>query len=94
MQKVLNANKLIFVWICFLNLSCSSVKKAISKNQINVLNTIIQSSRFSIYYKTINNNGSSLKKPIEEYITNDLEFQFCESNIITENDIVYLKREF
>ena len=94
MQKVLSANKLVFIWICFLNLSCSSAKKAISENQINVLNTIIQSSKYSIYYKTINNNGTNLKKPIEKYITNNLEFQFCEPDIINENDIIFLRKEF
>lgn len=94
MQKVLNVNTLVFIWICFVNLSCSSAKEIINENQINVLNKIIQSSKFSIYYKTVDNNGTSLKKPIEEYITNDLEFQFCESNIINENDIVFLRKEF
>ncbi|MDX6745505.1 hypothetical protein SHK09_01775 [Polaribacter sp. PL03] len=94
MQKVLNANKLVFIWICFVILSCSSAKEITDENQINVLNTIIQSSKSSIYYKTINNNGTSFKKPIEEYITDNLEFQFCETYIIKENDIVFLRKEF
>ena len=94
MIKELNIKKLIFVFLCMVNLSCSSSKKTISKNQVNVLNTILHSSEYSIYYKTIINNGTSFKKPIEEYITDNLEFQFCESDIINKSEIVFLRKEF
>lgn len=92
MLQVQNVN--IFVFVCFVNLSCSSVKKPISKNQINVLNTILNSSKYSIYYKTIINNGTNLRKPIEEYITKNLEFQFCDFNFVNESEILLLKKEF
>jgi hypothetical protein len=72
MQKVLNVNKLVFIWVCFVILSCSSAKEIINENQINVLNTIIQSSKSSvislpilfrnntmaIYYNTETSGGS------------------------------------
>lgn len=75
-------------------MSCSSVKATISENQIDVLNTIINSSKHNIYYKTIIDNGTSLQNPIEDYITDNLEFQFCDSNVLNDTEIVFLRKEF
>lgn len=94
MPRAQNVIKLFFIWFCLLTLSCSPTKKLINQNEIDVLNAIIKSSKFSVYYKTIDNNGTSLKKPIGDYINNDLEFQFCETNIINYNEVGFLKKEF
>jgi hypothetical protein len=93
MLKAQNVNKYIYVFFLFIIVSCSSNKVLISNNHIEVLNTILSSSRNKIFYKTIINDVNSLKKPINEYIKDNLQFQFCQSNIISEGEICFLRKK-
>ncbi|WP_440120737.1 hypothetical protein [Tenacibaculum sp. Ill] len=90
MRKVLNVRNFICFFIYLITISCSSKKLLISENQINVLNEILHSSNNNIYYKTIVND---LEKPIEAYISNEMEFQFCENEVITPDEISFLKKQ-
>ncbi len=90
MQKVLNANSFIYLFICFITISCSSKRLLIDENQIDVLNEVLKSSKYNTYYKTI---IKDLNKPIEDYITNDMEFQFCENDTIEPKEISFLKNQ-
>jgi len=92
-RKVLNVNIFFYLFILFTVISCSSKKLLINKNQINVLNEVLYSSNYNIYYKTIIND---LNKPIKDYIINDMEFQFCENAGITSikpSEIFFLKNQ-
>ncbi|MGG8498150.1 hypothetical protein ACQY1Q_17250 [Tenacibaculum sp. TC6] len=90
MQKVPSARKFIYLSICLMTISCSSNKLIISKDQTDILNEILYSSDYNVYYKTI---ISDLNKPLEDYITSAMEFQFCENESIKPNEISFLKKQ-
>lgn len=91
-QKAINVkNKFIYLFLCISFISCSSQKKIISQNEIDVLNEVLHSSNNTIFYKTINKD---LNKLINGFINNDIEFKFCEKEIIIEpSEISFLKNK-
>lgn len=91
-QKVLNAtNNFIYIFLCILFISCSTQKKIINESQIAVLNEVLHTSNNTIFYKTINKD---LNKLVNDFITNDMEFKFCEKEIVFQpNEISFLRNK-
>lgn len=88
-----NVTKIFFLIITIVSFSCATTKQ-IHPNQIDVLDALLRNSTNKVYYKTLVTDGTSLMKPIATFITDNLEFQFCDEVIIEESEIIFLKQEF